>query len=1377
MISGIQYPAKIATGRNGEIVVASYMSHKVHVYNYDYELQRTIGCQGYMDGQFMCPSGITIDKRNQIYVSSMNKVDVFTMEGQFLNSFGSQGNGPLEFSNATDIAVGKKGEIYVADAQNNRVQVLNRDLSFRTSMSEGSSGHGSGCLSQPQAIAVNSEGNVYIADMMNHCVQAFTPDGTFLLSFGEYGAGNVPGALCSPMGIAVDGQDNVYVGNSTGSVCIFDKKGNFLRQFGSYGSKLGQFNVIRGMHIDKEGRLYVSEWNSNRIQIFEGSPFMKKQQEAEVEENLSSETEADVLQNTPKPAYMIGPTSNTPVRILSELKEPQGIVEGKNGELVVASTDQSKLFVYSRTDDYKLLTTIGGEGDQDGMFRRPCGVAITPDSLILVSSFNKLQWFTVEGKLVYAVGDGGKEEMEFDYPADVAVSHKDGRIYVLDKKNKRVQILTGDATYHSSFEFPQKDDTFTSLAINSEGNLYFADPSNNCVHVFSPSGEFLFKFGKTGSVMERGTLHSPNTVAIDNDDYVYVGSSIMLSIFDKTGKFIKAFGGNGSEPGEFSYITCLHISNSGHLYVSDYNNDRVQIFEINQTPCESETYDEGMKTLSMCRRPVYTIGPASDMPGKILSGGDIGEPAGVTVTENGDLLVLNKKKKQVFFFDSETYVPKDDEITQLLWESSRDCEILDPNDIAVCEDGCLLMCVRNQLVKLTMSEEVIASVGKRGRRGREDDELDTPDGIAVSRDGLIYVADKGNHRVQIFNSDLSYRGTCVNPNSSGCAEMDPERVAVNSEGAVYVTDRRHNCIYVFDASGKFLFEFGQRGHSRDRGRISSPVAIAIDQQDYVYISGSYIGVSIFDRQGVFIRSFGESGEDPGKFKDIKSMHIDSRGNLYVCESGNNRIQVFAGIQSQSQSEKDQTASQETTFCDVLPKVVAAEHTIAPLGITEGRNGEIIVISATDHKVYVFNQQRELTAEFGGRGDLDGYFNFPTSVAVTTDNLIVVSSHDKLQWFTITGQLVYATGNRGNEEMEFEHPDSIAIGKDGRIYVLEKKNKRVQIFNGNATYHSSFKLKVDHPPDAIAVNSDGEIYLVDTRNSCIKIVSQKGEYISKIISAGPMSLARPTAIAIDEKDQLFVGTVSGTIAVFDKQRKFQRALRGDNDPVHISTHFNLIRDLHVSRTRHIYVSEFSHNQVQIIGPLEDNAPEIESSPPAPPSTPTLPYRPIYTYGPRSVFPVKVLDGIKEPSVIISGPNNVILIATCGDHKIYSYNPTTQFLCPQIAELVNREGSDKQLLYPSGLALSADGYLLVSSENQLLKLALDGTVVAFVGNQTKMESYQYSARRENFFDLSGVLVKCRDCLEAFKLCILTHKEVSILVNGRMTVSKCFKDRNRC
>ena len=349
-------------------------------------------------------------------------------------------------------------------------------------------------------------------------------------------------------------------------------------------------------------------------------------------------------------------------------------------------------------------------------------------------------------------------------------------------------------------------------------------------------------------------------------------------------------GGQGSEPGQFSHISGLYISMNGCFYVSEFYNHRVQIFESPKSHNkDNNVISEGVKTISS-HRPLYTIGPESDIPSVTLMG--ISEPWGVTIGANDDICVASKKDKKIFLNGGHSYELRE-EISELIWESPQDGkDMADLSDVAVCEDGCLLISIQNQLVKITLDRLVLASIGKRGEQGRKDNELDKPNGIAVGKEGQIYVADRGNYRVQIFNADLTYKGTCSFPDRVGRTDIYPEKIAISSVGNVYVTDSKNTCVYVFNENGQFLFQFGKKGNSRDRGSLSSPTAIAIDREDYVYISESNVGVSIFDKDGCFVKAFGNN------LRDIKAMHIDNRGNLYVCESRNSRVCVFSGIKSQ-----------------------------------------------------------------------------------------------------------------------------------------------------------------------------------------------------------------------------------------------------------------------------------------------------------------------------------------------------------------------------------------------------------------------------------------------------------------------------------------------
>ena len=585
----ITSPQQLAIGRNGEIAVTSFQDHTLFIYNKECELLRKIGGQGFVDGRFLCPGGVAVGVDDTIFVASYNKIQSFTMDGKFITAVGEQGKGELQFNCPNYLAIGKEGRVYVAETQNNRVQILNADLTYHGSFSKGCSSLGAGVLNQPHAVAINSEDTVYVTDTMNHAVQVFSPEGEYLFKFGKFGTPSSPGVTTTPMAIAIDPEDNVFVG-STGVVSIFNKEGKFLRTFGTYGSELGQFSLIRGLHVDRYGTLYVCEWTTNRMQIFAGSPKMRIQAEEEDKKTPPGAELSKPKKAVERPAYSIGPEcTTTPFRVIPcddmDIENPQGIAVGKNGEIVVSNFQESNILVFNK--DFELVLNFNRTDTDTARMLVPAAVAIDGNNDILVTSAHRLHKFTMTGELVQFLdgnrGFSGKEKLQFDGAHGIAVS-KDGRIYISEENNKRIQVLNSDFTFHSFITNPnlkkRSPDRPAGVAINSEGNIYLADSGANCVMVFSPDdGKLLFKMGESGAQTKRGVIDSPYSIAIDREDYVYVGCPNTISIFDKDGKFIKCFGGYGEDPGQFKLIRGLHVDPSGTLYVTEWSEGRIQIFK------------------------------------------------------------------------------------------------------------------------------------------------------------------------------------------------------------------------------------------------------------------------------------------------------------------------------------------------------------------------------------------------------------------------------------------------------------------------------------------------------------------------------------------------------------------------------------------------------------------------------------------------------------------------------------------------------------------------------------------------------------------------------------------------------------------------------
>ena len=205
-----------------------------------------------------------------------------------------------------------------------------------------------------------------------------------------------------------------------------------------------------------------------------------------------------------------------------------------------------------------------------------------------------------------------------------------------------------------------------------------------------------------------------------------------------------------------------------------------------------------------------------------------------------------------------------------------------PRGVAVDGMGNILVVDEKcRIQKFTAEGQFLAAVGTRGSGPLQ---FSNPTSIAYNaKNRMVYVAESGNHRVQILNSDLKFSST-FGKNGSGEGQFDsPWSMACDSTGKVYVVDRWNHCIQVFTAEGKFLTMFGRYGCGR--GELNSPVGVAIDASGTVYVSeNGNSRISVFTSEGNFVMLFGEGLVLPN------GLAVDDNGVVYVCY--NDKLVLF-----------------------------------------------------------------------------------------------------------------------------------------------------------------------------------------------------------------------------------------------------------------------------------------------------------------------------------------------------------------------------------------------------------------------------------------------------------------------------------------------------
>ncbi len=119
----------------------------------------------------------------------------------------------------------------------------------------------------------------------------------------------------------------------------------------------------------------------------------------------------------------------------------------------------------------------------------------------------------------------------------------------------------------------------------------------------------------------------------------------------------------------------------------------------------------------------------------------------------------------------------------------------------------------------------------------------------------------------------------------------PSFVAVGPDGTLYVTDGLNSRVQAFDRDGRFVRQFGELGSGP--GTFARPKGIAVDSEGHVYVADAvFNNVQIFDQEGRLLLAFGQAGRGEGDLDLPLGLFIDRNDRIYVADRTNNRLQIF-----------------------------------------------------------------------------------------------------------------------------------------------------------------------------------------------------------------------------------------------------------------------------------------------------------------------------------------------------------------------------------------------------------------------------------------------------------------------------------------------------
>jgi DNA-binding beta-propeller fold protein YncE len=260
---------------------------------------------------------------------------------------------------------------------------------------------------------------------------------------------------------------------------------------------------------------------------------------------------------------------------------------------------------------------------------------------------------------------------------------------------------------------------------------------------------------------------------------------------------------------------------------------------------------------------------------------------------------------------------------------------------------------------------------------------------------------------------------------------------------------------------------------------------------------------------------GGKGIGRGQFDSPAGIAVDGSGNVLVADTNNGRIEKF---------------SARGTFLGILgTKGTGQGQLRSPNGIAVDRMGNIYVADALNHRVQKLASDGTFIAEW--KGPEPGFYG-PRRVAIGPDDSIYVvdQGHDRIAKFSADGEVLATWGRKGNGDGEFTDPTSIAVDPStNKVYVADPINKRIQIFDENGKFLTKWSVPEWGRPvgfEDLAIDSQtGRLYASSIQLDAVLVFDLKGTKIGSLTPKPPDKLEGPSALALIDR-KLYVLNMAG-----------------------------------------------------------------------------------------------------------------------------------------------------------------------------------------------------------------------------------------------------------
>ncbi|HEV2306206.1 MAG TPA: peptidyl-alpha-hydroxyglycine alpha-amidating lyase family protein [Candidatus Acidoferrales bacterium] len=301
-------------------------------------------------------------------------------------------------------------------------------------------------------------------------------------------------------------------------------------------------------------------------------------------------------------------------------------------------------------------------------------------------------------------------------------------------------------------------------------------------------------------------------------------------------------------------------------------------------------------------------------------------------------------------------------------------------------------------------------------------------GVAVNSKGDVFVFSRGNTTGPAYGAaagqllEFDAHGNYMREIGHNLyAWSFAHTVKVDPEDNIWATDKGSDMVIKFDPQGRVVMVFGRKQEAADEhtgplkhphpplppvdGMFRQVTDVAWDAQDNTYISDGYINsrVAKVDKNGNWLMSWGEPGTEPGQFNTPHSIAVDARGEVYVADRGNRRIQVFDGsgkFLRQITIDVPSPPNARPAIGNMPVNPAALKGTMAPgapwaICITPPPHQVLYSADAFPGRIYKLNLDGKVLGMLGESGKQLKQFGWIHEIACPSENVLFVA--ELLNW--------------------------------------------------------------------------------------------------------------------------------------------------------------------------------------------------------------------------------------------------------------------------------------------------------------------------------------------------------------------------------------------